>query len=184
MSRRNGTLGTLALLLALSAVVRLGGDTGAAIAKGLDAPAPGEAMVCDPDGELTVILAELRAREDAVAAREAEVERRAVELQTARDEIAAELVRLEEAETSLAAMIALAEDAAQDDLTVLTSVYENMKPKDAAALFEEMAPDFSAGFLGRMRPEAAAEIMARLTPQSAYSISVIMAGRNANVPTE
>jgi flagellar motility protein MotE (MotC chaperone) len=57
-----------------------------------------------------------------------------------------------------------------------------MKPKDAAALFEEMDPGFAAGFLGRMRAVAAASVMAGLSPQTAYSVSVIMAGRNANAP--
>ena len=57
-----------------------------------------------------------------------------------------------------------------------------MKPKDAAALFEEMSPEFAAGFLGLMRADAAALIMTGLEPTTAYSISVILAGRNANVP--
>ena len=45
-----------------------------------------------------------------------------------------------------------------------------------------MEPDFAAGFLGRMRPDAAAAVMAGLTPETAYSISVILAGRNATAP--
>jgi flagellar motility protein MotE (MotC chaperone) len=35
-----------------------------------------------------------------------------------------------------------------------------------------------------MRPDAAAGIMAGLQPQTAYTISVVLAGRNAKVPTE
>jgi len=35
-----------------------------------------------------------------------------------------------------------------------------------------------------MRPEAAAAIMAGLTPQAAHTFSVVLAGRNANVPKE
>ena len=61
-------------------------------------------------------------------------------------------------------------------------IHENMKPKDAAALFEEMAPEFAAGFLGRMRPDAAGAVMAGLDPKTAYTISVLLAGRNADVP--
>ena len=74
--------------------------------------------------------------------------------------------------------------AVENDLAALTSVYENMKPKEAAPLFEAMDPVFAAGFLARMRPEVAAGIMAKLSPDAAYSISVILAGRNANVPRE
>jgi flagellar motility protein MotE (MotC chaperone) len=35
-----------------------------------------------------------------------------------------------------------------------------------------------------MRADAAAAILAGLAPDQAYSISVVLAGRNANVPTE
>ena len=88
------------------------------------------------------------------------------------------------AEEALAATIAMADEAAATDLDQLTNVYENMKPKEAAALFEEMPPEFAAGFLGMMRPDAAALIMTQLEPEVAYSFSVVLAGRNANVPTE
>lgn len=94
------------------------------------------------------------------------------------------IAALETAERALSATLALADGASESDLGRLTSVYENMKPKDAAALFETMDPAFAAGFLARMRPETAAGIMAGLSPQVAYKISVILAGRNAAVPTE
>ena len=81
-------------------------------------------------------------------------------------------------------LLAVAEKAAEGDLSRLTSVYEAMKPKDAAALFEAMEPEFAAGFLGRMRPDAAAGIMTGLSPETAYMISVVLAGRNARAPTE
>jgi flagellar motility protein MotE (MotC chaperone) len=84
-----------------------------------------------------------------------------------------------EAEARLRGLMTLAEESAEGDLAQLTSVYENMKPKDASLLFERMSPDFAAGFLGRMRPDAAAAIMSGLPPELGYSISVLLAGRNA-----
>ena len=47
-----------------------------------------------------------------------------------------------------------------------------------------MEPSFAAGFLGRMRADVAAAILAGLEPDLAYSISVELAGRNADVPRE
>jgi len=99
-------------------------------------------------------------------------------------EVTRKLAALEDAEGRLRSLIALSETAAEDDLLRLTQVYETMKPKDVAALFEEMDPKFAAGFIGRMKPEAAAGVMAGMTPDAAYTISVILAGRNANTPTE
>ena len=219
-----GVLAVLALLLASSAVTRLGFGTGlepvrAAMAEGVvasgqalaAAPAAlaeiagaGEAdgafeperVAARPSGEdaqgieaLIEALAEREAaldeREAALAERAAAEERRLAEGQGEMAETRAELQgmldELEAAEARLDAAIARASGAAEDDLARLTSVYESMKPKDAAALFETMESGFAAGFLGRMRPEAAAEVMAGMSPDRAYAVSAIIAGRNARL---
>jgi flagellar motility protein MotE (MotC chaperone) len=105
-------------------------------------------------------------------------------LSIAREQVEFNMNELVKAEERLAATMTRSATAAEDDLSRLTSVYENMKPKDATTLFETMSPDFAAGFIGRMRPDAAAQIMAGLSPGFAYSISAILAGRNAGAPTE
>ena len=130
------------------------------------------------------VIDALRAREDQVAAREAALRDREQAIAVAGTEIEAQIAALGAAEQSLSQMIAMAESAAQNDLSRLTTVYENMKPADAAMLFESMDPAFSAGFMALMRPDAAAAIMGGLSPATAYSISVILAGRNAATPTE
>ncbi|MFK7834719.1 MAG: MotE family protein [Sulfitobacter sp.] len=132
--------------------------------------------------EVGRLLSSLRERERRVKEREAQIEMRNKALIVADAEISKRLNTLEVAEANLRQTLALADGAAEDDLARLTSVYESMKPKDAAALFETMEPDFAAGFLGRMRPDAAASVMAGLPPDVAYSISVILAGRNAKAP--
>tara|TARA_R110000787_G_scaffold286347_1_gene404301 strand:+ start:4430 stop:5083 length:654 start_codon:yes stop_codon:yes gene_type:complete len=132
--------------------------------------------------EITNLIKALIERETQVSEREKQLEVRLRALSVADEEIEKRLVNLAETEESLRATLSLADEASEKDLARLTTVYENMKPKDAALLFEQMAPNFSAGFLGRMRPEIAAEIMAGLSPQIAYSISVILAGRNSSAP--
>lgn len=132
--------------------------------------------------ELSALIKALKDREVQVQEREKQVEMRLRALAVADAEIEKRLVTLTETEQALRATLSLADDASEKDLLRLTSVYESMKPKDAAILFEQMEPNFSAGFLGRMRPDVAAEVLAGLSPQVAYSISVILAGRNAAVP--
>ena len=105
-------------------------------------------------------------------------------LRSAEQQIEDKLAALQQAEAALSATIARADTAAETDLAQLTTVYENMKPKEAADLFAQMPPRFAAGFLGMMRPDAAALIMTELDPEIAYSFSVVLAGRNANVPTD
>ena len=184
--RRKGTLSVIAGLLLASAVLRLSTGTGVALAETLNSEPTSPKEVSDngPISETSALLEAIRQREDRLAEREFALENRIRALEVAETEIAEQLRALESAEESLRETLALADMAAESDLARLTAVYENMKPKEAATLFEAMAPEFSAGFLGRMRPDAAALIMTQLSPEVAYSISVILAGRNANVPTE
>lgn len=136
----------------------------------------------DAKGNLSNLVKALHEREVQVAEREKQLEMRLRALSVADAEIEKRLIALTEMETTLRATLALADEASEKDLLRLTAVYESMKPKDAAVLFEQMDSSFSAGFLARMRPDVAAEIMSGLSPQAAYSISVILAGRNANAP--
>lgn len=185
--RMRGGLSMLALMLAGSAVIRVGPGLGEAVAQAsvpLDQPAPeaSDARQASPDP--VALLDSVRNREAAVSERERALEERMQALSVAETRVEDRLAALRTAEEELAGTLALADEAAESDLARLTEVYENMDPDEAAALFEEMAPEFSAGFLGRMQPAAAAEVMAGLAPRTAYTISAILAGRNASVPTE
>ncbi|MGB7240848.1 MAG: hypothetical protein WBC93_02025 [Sulfitobacter sp.] len=187
----HGSIVFIASLLIASSILRFGSGVGQAIAK--DTAAADESSVAKnaeqemSDGtpsqaKLTALLAAFQSREQRISEQERQIDVRLKALTVADQHIAARMKELEDAEAKLRATLAIADTAAEDDLLRLTTVYENMKPKDAAALFETMEPDFAAGFLGRMRPDAAAGIMAGLSPQAAYTISVILAGRNANAP--
>ncbi len=184
-----GALFLIAGLFAASATLRLGAGPGRAIAQGVaalnaSAQTPDKAMPSQPQPPLDDILAALAKRSAELDEKERRLEERSVALAAAQARISADMKALKKARDELAATMARAQTAAEDDLKRLTSVYENMKPKQASSLFEKMNPEFAAGFIGRMRPDAAAQIMAGMSPESAYAISVILAGRNANAPVE
>lgn len=187
-SAKRGALTVIAGLLLTSAAVRVVGTASPAFAVGSEDVPEMEQMVepamCGPDDSPVALIQALQDRETRILTREAQFADRMQALAVAEAEIEQKISELTEAEASLAALLALANSAAEDDLNRLTAVYENMKAADAAALFEEMEPAFSAGFMGRMRPEAAAAIMSNLESQTAHLISVVLAGRNANAPTE
>lgn len=207
-SRRNsdtrrpgkGVVLFIALLFVSSAVLRLGSGAGSAIAQA-SSQQGGTSDTNDPmrlgedaiskrvpeqrpanREDLGALLDTLRAREERIDQREAQMQMRKKALEIADREVSKRMIALEQIEKDLRQTLSLSDGAAEGDLTQLTAVYENMKSKDAAALFEAMDPPFAAGFLGRMRADSAAAIMAGLTPDAAYTISVILAGRNANVP--
>lgn len=173
-----------------SGLLRLGSGTGVALAREVEALRHSETeevpmpQTCESSEGLSDLLVAIKQREARVLEQEEALSNRLQALGVAEVSMKRNLAALVEAEGNLKATMAMADTASEDDLSNLTSVYENMKSKSAIPLFEEMDPQFSAGFLGRMRPDAAASILSGLTPAKAYSISVILAGRNAQVPTE
>ncbi len=186
LNRSKHVLFIVAALLLASGGLRFGTGLGPAVAYAQD-QIEGESPEQDmapPPMPVEPLLQALQDRETRVAEREAAIEDRMRAMALAEEELAKRLTELQDAEASLTAALVLSETANDDDIARLTTVYENMKPADAAGLFETMAPEFASGFLVRMRPDAAAAIMAGLEPQTAYSISAIIAGRNVNVPTE
>lgn len=199
LKRLSGGLSSLfviSMLLLGSAVIRVASGANIALASEADVAKPEmqedaqvmpEATSMDaPDSRdaSSALLQALLEREKKAEEKDRRIEERLQILQAAEKQYETRLKQLTEAEERLKATIALASTAAEDDLARLTTVYENMKAKDAAKLFEAMSPDFAAGFLSRMKPESAAGIMAGLSPDAAYSVSVILAGRNTQVPSE
>lgn len=199
--RRIGALFCVAAFFFGSAILRLALEVGPAVAREAQAVAAvqhgetAEASVSADEGpqneqprngptkdDLESLFRELQAREATAHMRERQIEDRMKALEVAESAIEAKMAALIDAENALKDTLALADGASEADLSRLTAVYEKMKPKDASAVFETMDPAFAAGFLARMKPEAAAGILAGLTPQAAYTVSVILAGRNATVP--
>jgi flagellar motility protein MotE (MotC chaperone) len=198
--RARGALATIGGLLIASAVLR--GLSGAGEAVALELPGlstPGTEADASPESpgeddavrvervaeaDIAPLLEALEEREERLETRETALDMRMQALSVAESEIEEKLAALEAAEARLRETMALSRDAAETDIVQLTDVYANMKPKQAAALFAEMDPEFAAGFLSRMRPDSAAAILAGLPPRVAYTISVIVAGRNAEAPTE
>jgi flagellar motility protein MotE (MotC chaperone) len=186
MSRRRVRRGGIALVLitlafAGSASLRLGTVVGEAMALSTESDEGAAAPLICPDPPLAVVEA-LKLRESRLSAAEASLTDREAAVALAETVIATRLEELRAAEEQLSATLALADGAAENDLARLTTVYENMKPKDAAALFEAMDPEFATGFLGRMQPAAAASILAGMSADKAYAVSVLLAGRNSMAP--
>lgn len=183
-----GALWLLAGFMLLSAVLRFAGETGAAIAREIAALGESSGEMVDQDGadraEVEAVLKILADRMSDLDIREEAVSGQEAALAAAKAEIAEQLAVLVEAEARLRETISMAKGVSEGDLARLTTMYDTMKPKEAAPLFEQMAPEFAAGFIARMQPQSAADLMAALQPDIAYSISVVLASRNAGVPTK
>ena len=188
---RKSPLFVIAGFLLVSAALRVGLYTSEAIAANSDketnvpseiqSPRSASCQMDKSTEEMVLAIQEknqsLRQKEDLIASQE-------LALALSHQAVDKKLAELKQAEDNLLQAISISQTAAQSDIQNLTSVYASMKPKQAARLFEEMDSEFASGFLGLMPPENAAEILAGLSPQKAYAISILLAGRNANAPTE
>ena len=185
--RNRSALSLIAGLLVAGGLIRIGAGIDKVMA--LEAAPPESATTaaggtCAIDAGTGVLLAALQAREQKLTKNEQALSERRQALGIVEKRISERLEELKTAEQELSGTLALADKASETDLAKLTTVYENMKPKDAALLFSVMDPDFAAGFLARMRPDAAAGILAGLDPRTAYAVSAVLAGRNATVPKD
>lgn len=180
----------LALLFALSGTIRFTGGTAQAIAQEfVDLAEQGPIGQQQPAAEQSIdmvalMLQELRKRESTVKEQESALSARREQLESMENQLREKITELKAAEESFEKILSVAKSAAEEDVNQVTQVYENMKPKQAAQIFEEMAPEFAAGFLGRMRPDQAAQIIGALTPEQAHAITVIIAGRNVDIPID
>lgn len=180
--------------LIVSCALRIA-TTGMAYAQETDFPIPVKAETmgdklpmasqkCSEIEDADAFIQALREREENLIEQELEFQLRAQDLQVSERLVRDQIAKLEAVEEKLSQTLALADEAAENDIGQLTDVYEKMKPKSAAQIFEGMDPRFASGFLMAMRPESAAAIMSNLSSEKAYSVSVLMAARNARAPSE
>ncbi len=177
--------GALVLLVAcffLSSAFRLV-DLAPAAAQQVAAPTS-QADAVGGAADTDALLAAIREREAVLNAREKEIEERLAFLAIVEEQYEQQRAELVAAEERLSRTLALAETAAEEDLTRLTAIYENVKPKQAAVIFDSMDTKFAAGVLGRMTPQAAGDILTLMDADKAYAISVILAARNMNAGRE
>jgi flagellar motility protein MotE (MotC chaperone) len=184
--RKSGTITVIVGLFLASGLVRTIEIAPAFAEEMLSAPPPDKVQMASNEAtpDMPALLKAIQEREAQINEREAYIDRRMQTLAVAEQRIREQMDALTEAESRLAATLTLADNATEEDVARLTEVYQRMKPAEAAGIFETMDIQFAAGFFSRMRPESAAAIMANLPADLAYSISVVMAGRNAAAPRE
>jgi len=149
-----------------------------------DGPPPEHTATTSETDEAGTLFQALRAREARLQKQEQALASRAKDLATAEARLRAQITELQAAEQRLKDTLALTEGAAETDLARLTTVFEHMKPPQAAALFATMDTEFAAGFIARLNPQFAGQVMAELDPTLAYGISAVLAGRHARTPRE
>jgi flagellar motility protein MotE (MotC chaperone) len=186
LAARLGLMGDkLADLAARPQVVEVALAGGAPAAEGGgDAPAPKGRRGCDvpppappppppqfSDAELAV-LRQLGERRVALAAREAEFERRQAVLQAAEARLDEKVAAMKALQATLEALIRTHDAEQEAKLRSLVRIYETMKPKDAARIFEDLGIDALLPVVERMNERRLAPVMAVMNPAKARDLTV------------
>lgn len=165
--------------------------TGSVPDKPKEAP-PGkadEAKAAPPRDEPPPPSASQRAIGERLGERREELQRKSRDLDT-REKLIEELERridtradeLRKTEEKQPGSAAAAVDAEAAGLKPLVTMYETMKPKDAARVFERLPQDVLVPVVRQINPRKMAEILAAMSPDSAEKLTVALAARARGQP--
>ncbi|MBT8472730.1 MAG: hypothetical protein HKN14_13070 [Marinicaulis sp.] len=127
------------------------------------------------------LLSAMKQRAESIERRNIEIENRIRVLEILEHRIESKLAELQNRNEDLSKLVSFADEASQQDIELLSKMYEQMKPQKAGEIFNKMNPEFAAGFLTEMNSESAALILTNMNTDQAYKTSMIIASRNAGV---
>jgi len=122
------------------------------------------------------LLERLGERRDELQQRDRDIELRERLLENAEKKLEARINELKalEAKAEAASQAAAPEAAA---LKNVVTMYETMKPKEAARVFDRLAHDVLVPVVLQMNPKKMAEVLAVMSPEAAEKLTVALAGR-------
>ncbi len=141
--------------------------------------APAEQPIARPTPSPTerALLEKLGARRDALRQKSEELELREKMLGEAERKLETGLGDLKKAEDKVDSAAKAKEDAEKQGLKNIVTMYEAMKPKDAARVFDRLGHDVLVPIVLAMNPRKMAEVLAVMQPETAERLTVALANR-------
>jgi flagellar motility protein MotE (MotC chaperone) len=142
-----------------------------------------------PTGAERAILERLQARREELDARARELDIRESLLNATQKRVEGELNELKEVQGKISTETQQKEAAQDARFKGLVTMYENMKPRDAAKIFDRLELDVLIQVASKIEPRKMADIMAQMSPDVAQRLTVELASRaeatkQAGSPTE
>jgi flagellar motility protein MotE (MotC chaperone) len=144
------------------------------------APGPGTIDLSKPPmtaGERAVLESLVQRRQE-LEARAREIDVRENLLKAAEQRVEARLQELQEAEAKLNGAVKKRDEAEVAKFKNLVTMYENMKPKDAAKVFDRLDMRVLIEVVGLMNPRRMSDILALMTPEAAEKLTIEIANRS------
>jgi flagellar motility protein MotE (MotC chaperone) len=141
-----------------------------------------------PSGAERAILERLQQRREQLDARARELDIRENLIKAAEQRINAHLAEVKEIESRIKVETDEKDQAEAARFKGLVTMYENMKPRDAAKIFDRLDMDVLIKVASQINPRVMADIMAQMTPEMAEHLTVELAskaqGPAKNAPAE
>jgi flagellar motility protein MotE (MotC chaperone) len=128
------------------------------------------------------VLRQLAKRRDELAARERALDDREAMLKATEQRIAAQVEQMKQMKAEYQQMRTQRDEAAEASMRRLVTVYEAMKPEEAARIFETMEGAVLLDVVMRMGERRLAPILAQMSPAKAQALTIAMANRRAIIP--
>jgi flagellar motility protein MotE (MotC chaperone) len=144
-------------------------------------PPPGTVIPLNGPGQISgaerAILDRLQQRREELDARSRELDIRESLIKEAERRMDAKLTEIKETESKIAAETQQRDDADNARLKSLVTMYENMKPRDAAKIFDRLEIPVLLQVASLIKPQQMAEIMAQTSPDTAEKLTVELASK-------
>jgi len=128
------------------------------------------------------LLRQLAKRRDELDARAKALDDREALLKATEQKIAEQVKQMQQMKAEYEQAKTARDDAAEASLRRLVTVYESMKPDEAARIFETMEGAVLLDVVTRMGERRLAPILAQMSPAKAQALTIAMANRRAVIP--
>jgi flagellar motility protein MotE (MotC chaperone) len=147
-------------------------------------PAPAEAAPQPASTSERALLERLGERRDELQQRAREMDMRERLLEDAERKLEGRINELKALEEKADAAATKRGDTEAGALRNLVTMYESMKPKDAAKIFDRLSHDVLVPVVLQMKPAKMAEVLAVMTPETAEKLTVALATRAKGLSAE
>ncbi len=128
------------------------------------------------------MLRQLAKRRDELDARAKALDDREALLKATEQKIAVQVRQMQQMKGEYEQAKNARDDAAKANMRRLITVYESMKPEEAARIFETMEGAVLLDVVTRMGERRLAPILAQMSPAKAQALTIAMANRRTMIP--
>jgi flagellar motility protein MotE (MotC chaperone) len=149
-----------------------------------DTKPPGTVIVTEPgqpSGAERAILERLQERRQELDTRARELDIRESLIKAAEKRMEGQLAELKETEARITVATQAKDDAQAARFKGLVTMYETMKPRDAAKIFDRLDSGVLLDVASKIEPRKMADILAQMSPDSAQHLTVELASQAQEV---